>query len=181
MHTASSSPHAPAAVCLPLAHALRASPRICRRALRRPPCRRGTDRKASSHAGLAAAPEPIRPGEGVEQVQPQADRRPPHIRQRRQKAPLLPSLPPEREDHTRPNTSVAFVPPKPKLFDITLSNRASCVERRIGKPSARGSSVVMFAEPAMKPSRITGRAGARPMRISRWPCAGFASCDRGWP
>ena len=52
---------------------------------------------------------------------------------------------------TRLNTSVALVPPKPKLFDMTVFSCASRISRRIGKPSARGSSVSMFAEAAMKP------------------------------
>lgn len=39
----------------------------------------------------------------------------------------------------RPSTSVALVPPKPKLFDITVSRRASIVSRAIGNPSQRGS------------------------------------------
>lgn len=59
--------------------------------------------------------------------------------------------------YTRPNTSVALVPPKPKLFDITVASLASCVCRRIGKSAARSSSVSMFAEPAMKPSRSISR------------------------
>src|SRR3546814_5225590 len=58
---------------------------------------------------------------------------------------------------TTPNTSVPFVPPKPKLFDITVRNVASVVSRSTGKPSARGSSSVMLAEPAMKPPRSISR------------------------
>jgi hypothetical protein len=57
----------------------------------------------------------------------------------------------------RENTSVAFVPPKPKLFDITVSTCTSCVSRRIGKPSQRGSSASMFAEPDRKPPRSISR------------------------
>ncbi len=57
----------------------------------------------------------------------------------------------------RANTSVALVPPKPKLLDITRSSCASRLSRTIGKPSARSSSFSMLAEPAMKPSRIISR------------------------
>ena len=53
--------------------------------------------------------------------------------------------------YTLANTSVLFVPPKPKLFDITVTNSAGRLSRTIGKPSARGSSSVMWAEPAAKP------------------------------
>jgi len=57
----------------------------------------------------------------------------------------------------RLNTSAAFVPPKPKLLDITVFSCAGCVSRTIGKPSTSGSSSPMLAEPAMKPSRIISR------------------------
>ncbi|CAD0318067.1 hypothetical protein CFBP498_14380 [Xanthomonas hortorum pv. vitians] len=59
--------------------------------------------------------------------------------------------------HTRPNTNAPLVPPKPKLLDITVFKVASRVSRRIGKPSARGSSSSICAEPAMKPSRSISR------------------------
>ncbi len=59
--------------------------------------------------------------------------------------------------HTRPKTSAALVPPKPKLLDITVFNCASWLWRTIGKPSTSGSSSPMLAEPAMKPSRIISR------------------------
>ncbi len=67
------------------------------------------------------------------------------------------SSPCDTADQTRPNTSAAFVPPKPKLFDITVFNCASWVSRTIGRPSTAGSSSPMLAEPAMKPSRIISR------------------------
>src|SRR6185312_15070622 len=59
--------------------------------------------------------------------------------------------------HARANTRLALVPPKPKLLDITVARRASRLSRRIGKPSARGSSASMLAEPAMKPPCIISR------------------------
>ncbi len=60
-------------------------------------------------------------------------------------------------NQTRPNTSAALVPPKPKLFDMTVFNCAFSVSRTIGKPSTAGSSSPMLAEPATKPSRIISR------------------------
>jgi hypothetical protein len=55
------------------------------------------------------------------------------------------------------NTNVPLVPPKPKLFDITVCNFASRLSRRIGKSSAFESSRSIFAEPAMKPPCIISR------------------------
>jgi mannose-6-phosphate isomerase-like protein (cupin superfamily) len=57
----------------------------------------------------------------------------------------------ERQSPHRDNTRLALVPPNPKLFDITVSSRASTASRRIGNPSARGSSDSMLADAAMKP------------------------------
>lgn len=48
------------------------------------------------------------------------------------------------------NTSAALVPPKPKLFDITVRSGASRVSRRIRASPTRGYGVSMFAEAAMK-------------------------------
>ena len=62
----------------------------------------------------------------------------------------------------RLNTSVAFLPPKPKLLDITVRSDASRVSRRMGTPSTRGSSVSMFADAAMNPSRIISKLYAVP-------------------
>ena len=53
--------------------------------------------------------------------------------------------------------SVALVPPKPKLFDNTVSSVASRVSVRISPGRISGSSVVTLAEPAMNPSRIISR------------------------
>ena len=67
---------------------------------------------------------------------------------------------------------MALVPPKPKLLDITVSSAASRLPRRIGKPSACGSSASMLAEPAMKPSRIISRqkiASCTLAAPSEWP------------
>ena len=55
------------------------------------------------------------------------------------------------------NTSDALVPPKPKLFDMTVRSGASRVSRRIGQPAARGSSASMFADAAMKPPSSISR------------------------
>ena len=59
--------------------------------------------------------------------------------------------------HTLANTRLALVPPKPKLFDITVASCAGRLERTIGKPSARGSISSMLAEPATKPSYSISR------------------------
>ncbi len=51
----------------------------------------------------------------------------------------------------RANTRLALVPPKPKLFDITVSSFALRDSCRMGEPSTRGSSWLMWAEPTMNP------------------------------
>jgi hypothetical protein len=56
---------------------------------------------------------------------------------------------------TRSNTSVAFVPPKPKLFDITASSRTpSRRSSTMSSPAAPGSSFSTFADAQMKPCSI---------------------------
>lgn len=60
-------------------------------------------------------------------------------------------------DQIRCSTKVAFVPPNPKLFDMTVVGRTVCVLRMMGNPQASGSSVSMFAEAGRKPSRIASR------------------------
>jgi hypothetical protein len=47
-------------------------------------------------------------------------------------------------------TKVAFVPPKPKLFDITKFNSASRASVTMSKPSAFSSSVEIFIDGATK-------------------------------
>lgn len=51
----------------------------------------------------------------------------------------------------RLSTRLAFVPPKPKLFDSTWRSSASRVTVTSGMPSTAGSGVSTLAEPAMKP------------------------------
>lgn len=48
-------------------------------------------------------------------------------------------------------TSVAFVPPKPKLFDITVFSSVSRISVTISKPCAASSSVSMLMLGATKP------------------------------